>query len=172
MPRIHAALLRSQVLLGQYPLAAIIDDGCIRHQQVRPSRDKLEYLEDSLSAIRAGPSAVSTARYDLLNTTHDMDQTVIEPFAQHGQGRSGRQFSPVEPVTIPFENIALVGLHWGAYQLHDPAAIDAAMAALFALYERGEIKPLVSERFPLVDAAAGLARITGRKSVGKIVLQP
>lgn len=73
---------------------------------------------------------------------------------------------------ILLKNIAIVGLHWGAYQQHDPGRIDAAMGELFALFEGGAIAPLVSEVRPLADAAGAIAAVQARGTVGKVVLQP
>jgi NADPH2:quinone reductase len=73
---------------------------------------------------------------------------------------------------VLLKNISIVGLHWGAYHLHDPGKIPQAMAALFDLYERGALRPVVSSTHPLADAAAALAEIASRRSTGKVVLIP
>jgi len=73
---------------------------------------------------------------------------------------------------ILLKNIAVTGLHWGAYREHRPARVDAAMHALFALHARGSIEPLVSEVRPLREAAAALRALGGRDTVGKVVLEP
>lgn len=73
---------------------------------------------------------------------------------------------------ILLKNISIVGLHWGAYRQHDAAKIPQAMAALFQLYERGAVTPVVSSQYPLRDAAAALDEIGSRRSVGKVLLIP
>ena len=73
---------------------------------------------------------------------------------------------------ILLKNISIVGLHWGAYRSHDPGQIGEAMAELFALYERGAIRPVVSSIRPLHEAAAALEEIASRKSIGKVLLLP
>jgi len=73
---------------------------------------------------------------------------------------------------ILLKNIAVVGLHWGAYQQHDPGLIDRAMGELFALYERGAIAPLVSATYPLAEAADAIVALQNRDTVGKVVLTP
>jgi NADPH2:quinone reductase len=73
---------------------------------------------------------------------------------------------------ILLKNIAIVGLHWGAYRMYEPEKIPQAMAALFALYERGAVRPVVGSQYPLRDAAAALDEIAARRSVGKVVLIP
>lgn len=73
---------------------------------------------------------------------------------------------------VLLKNISIVGLHWGAYRQHDPAKIPAAMTALFELYERGALRPVVSSTHPLAAAAAALDEIASRRSTGKVVLLP
>jgi NADPH2:quinone reductase len=73
---------------------------------------------------------------------------------------------------ILLKNIAVVGLHWGAYRQHDPSRIPQAMDALFALYRQGTLRPVVSSTWPLPQAAAALAEIASRRSVGKVLLLP
>lgn len=73
---------------------------------------------------------------------------------------------------VLLKNISIVGLHWGAYRSYDPGKITEAMEALFALYERGAIRPVVSSVRPLGEAAAALEEIASRKSVGKVLLAP
>jgi NADPH2:quinone reductase len=73
---------------------------------------------------------------------------------------------------ILLKNIAVVGLHWGAYRQHDPGKIGEAMTALFGLYARGAIRPVISSTHPLREAAAALEEIASRRSVGKVLLIP
>jgi NADPH2:quinone reductase len=73
---------------------------------------------------------------------------------------------------VLLKNISIVGLHWGAYRQHDPAKIPQAMAALFELYARGAVTPLVSSQYPLAEAAKALDEIAARRSVGKVLLIP
>jgi NADPH2:quinone reductase len=71
---------------------------------------------------------------------------------------------------VLLKNISLVGLHWGAYQQKDPDKVPEAMAALFALYERGFLPVQIGGRFPLEQAAQALGEIASRRVTGKIVL--
>jgi NADPH2:quinone reductase len=73
---------------------------------------------------------------------------------------------------VLLKNISIVGLHWGAYRAHDPAKIAQATDDLFALYEKGAIRPVVSSVRPLAEAAAALDEIATRKSIGKVLLRP
>jgi len=73
---------------------------------------------------------------------------------------------------VLLKNISIVGLHWGAYRAHDPAKIAQVTDDLFALYEKGAIRPVVSSVRPLAEAAAALDEIATRKSIGKVLLRP
>ena len=73
---------------------------------------------------------------------------------------------------ILLKNIAVIGLHWGAYRQYAPERIPRVMAALFSLYEHGAVRPLVSSTYPLAEAPAALAEIASRRSVGKVLLRP
>ena len=71
---------------------------------------------------------------------------------------------------ILFKNISIVGAYWGGYLEHYPGFLAEAQAGLFALYETGQIKPVVSQTFPLAEAPAAMRALGERKIVGKAVL--
>jgi NADPH:quinone reductase len=71
---------------------------------------------------------------------------------------------------VLLKNISLVGLHWGAYQLKDPAKVPEAMAALFAMYEKGQLPVQIGKTFPLESAVEALAEVSSRRVQGKVVL--
>lgn len=73
---------------------------------------------------------------------------------------------------VLLKNISVVGLHWGPYLDHDPALVRRAAEDLFAMHARGEVRPIVSEVYPLDQAAAALEALASRKTVGKVVLRP
>lgn len=64
----------------------------------------------------------------------------------------------------------IVGVFWGDFVRRDPKRQAANTKALFDLYARGAIKPVVSERFPLARAGEAIARLAERKAMGKIVV--
>lgn len=71
---------------------------------------------------------------------------------------------------ILFKNISIVGAYWGGYLEYYPGFLAEAQAELFALYETGQIKPVVSQTFPLAEAPAAMRALGERKIVGKAVL--
>ncbi len=84
---------------------------------------------------------------------------------------SGR-IPSVQANRVLLKNIAIVGVTRGGFQQQAPAEVAAAIRALFALYERGAIHPVISATFPLLEAAAALEEIGSRRSVGKVLLIP
>jgi NADPH:quinone reductase-like Zn-dependent oxidoreductase len=73
---------------------------------------------------------------------------------------------------VLLKNISLVGVHWGLYFDKDPAAIQTAQRAIFALHARGKISPVISATYPLSEATAALDALASRRTTGKVVLIP
>ncbi|GAA1142364.1 NADPH:quinone reductase-like Zn-dependent oxidoreductase [Kitasatospora gansuensis] len=70
------------------------------------------------------------------------------------------------------KNYSVLGLHWGLYGVHEPAAVTAAHAELTALAGKGVLRPLVSERLPLDGAADGVQRVADGTTTGRVVVLP
>jgi NADPH2:quinone reductase len=64
----------------------------------------------------------------------------------------------------------IVGVFWGAAVARDPAAHRRNVEELMALYAAGQIKPHVSERFPLAKAGEAITHLAERKALGKVVV--
>jgi len=73
---------------------------------------------------------------------------------------------------VLLKNIAVVGLHWAAYEQRQPDAIPRVFEALFGLFEKGGVEPLIHRSYALEEAPAALAELGGRRTVGKVVLCP
>jgi NADPH2:quinone reductase len=71
---------------------------------------------------------------------------------------------------VLLKNIAIVGLHWGAYAKYDPQPILDCHEALCELYAVGAIKPVISREVPMAEYPSALDALRGRESYGKIVL--
>lgn len=70
------------------------------------------------------------------------------------------------------KNYSIVGLHWGLYNTKDPAAVRACHDELTELAAKGVVKPLISERVPMADAARAVQRVADGTSTGRIVVLP
>lgn len=65
---------------------------------------------------------------------------------------------------------ALVGVFFGTFASVDPAANEDNFRQLFAWFEEGRLKPLISRTLDLADTVEALRLLTRRSAVGKIVL--
>jgi len=63
------------------------------------------------------------------------------------------------------------GVFWGAFSIRDPKANHANITELFDFYNRGLIKPRISETFEFADAPKAIARLGNREAVGKLVVK-
>ncbi|MFF3255375.1 NADPH:quinone oxidoreductase family protein [Actinacidiphila glaucinigra] len=70
------------------------------------------------------------------------------------------------------KNYSVVGLHWGLYNTHDPAAVRRCHDELTRLAAEGAIRPLVSERVPLEGAADAVQRVADGTTTGRLVVVP
>ena len=68
------------------------------------------------------------------------------------------------------KNLTATGLYWGSYRQHAPALLESQFADLFGWFEAGRLKPHVSHRLDLADAAQALRLLIDRQSTGKVVL--
>ena len=87
-------------------------------------------------------------------------------------GFAGGEIPSVKLNRILLKNIAVVGLHWGAYAKHEPERIPETMHALLALHEKGAIRPEIYRSYPLAEAGAALTALGSRETWGKVVLVP
>ncbi|MEU1075677.1 MULTISPECIES: NADPH:quinone oxidoreductase family protein [unclassified Streptomyces] len=70
------------------------------------------------------------------------------------------------------KNYSIVGLHWGLYAQKDPASILRCHEQLTELAAKGAVKPLISERVPMRDAAAAVQRVADGTTTGRVVVLP
>jgi NADPH:quinone reductase len=85
-------------------------------------------------------------------------------------GFAGGRIPSIAANRILLKNISVIGCYWGGYLEHHPKFMAEAQGALFRMYEAGEIKPIVSQTYPLAEAVAALKALAGRKTYGKVVL--
>ncbi|MEU2929178.1 NADPH:quinone oxidoreductase family protein [Streptomyces sp. NPDC007251] len=68
------------------------------------------------------------------------------------------------------KNYSIMGLHWGLYNTKNPKLVLRCHEELTDLAARGAIKPLVSERVPLGEAAAAVQKVADGRSTGRIAV--
>ncbi len=67
---------------------------------------------------------------------------------------------------------AILGVFWGAAMARDPGQLRADLKKLADWFKAGLLKPPVTERVGLADAAGAIARLAARQAMGKIVVLP
>ena len=67
---------------------------------------------------------------------------------------------------------SVVGVAWGAWALANPEAHTAHMKTLFGLHAEGKLRPHVSKRYSLEEAAQALRDMDERKVKGKVLVVP
>lgn len=78
---------------------------------------------------------------------------------------------PKIPLNLPLlKNCSINGVFWGAFTQRSPERFMEHIRELFELYGAGKIRPRISARYPLEDAAKALSTIEDRTAKGKIVL--
>ncbi len=85
-------------------------------------------------------------------------------------GFAGGTIPTVAANRILLKNISIIGAYWGGYCEIYPEFMAQAQADLFALYEAGKIKPIVSQTFKLEEAITALKALGTRQTIGKVVL--
>ncbi|SFI18894.1 NADPH2:quinone reductase [Pseudomonas guineae] len=79
---------------------------------------------------------------------------------------------PELPVNLTLlKGAAVVGVFWGAFAQRQPQDNAANFQQLFAWHAEGKLKPLVSQTFPLTQAADAINMLGQRKAVGKVVVK-
>jgi NADPH:quinone reductase len=85
-------------------------------------------------------------------------------------GFAGGRIPSIAANRILFKNMSVVGCYWGGHLEVHPEYLAESQAELFKMYEAGQIKPVVSQTYPLADAVNALRDLAGRKTYGKVVL--
>ncbi|KAJ3724513.1 hypothetical protein C8R42DRAFT_662051 [Lentinula raphanica] len=72
---------------------------------------------------------------------------------------------------ILLKNISVVGLHWGAYRIHENERVGEVWKELLELFSSGKAKPVVySEVYSLDTLSQGLTALEKRKTYGKVIV--
>lgn len=78
---------------------------------------------------------------------------------------------PKLPLNLPLlKGCQIVGVFWGEFITRSPGLHAANVAALMDLYCKGQIKPAITERFPMARGGDAIARLGSRQARGKIVV--
>jgi len=87
-------------------------------------------------------------------------------------GYAGGAWADVNPALLVGRNVGVKGVYLGRLMQLAPDFVRDCGLEVLAMWERGEIRPVVGATFPLDRAAAAHALIEAREHVGKVVLEP
>jgi NADPH2:quinone reductase len=85
-------------------------------------------------------------------------------------GFAGGRVPQIPANIVLVKNCDVIGFYWGSYRAKKPEQVRRSYEQLFRWFEGGKLRPHVSERFDLADAAKALGALRGRRSTGKVVL--
>lgn len=78
---------------------------------------------------------------------------------------------PALPWNLPLlKGASIVGVFWGSFVRHEPAASARGLAELAQWYAAGKIKPAIEQRLPMRELPAAFARMASRQVQGKLLL--
>ncbi len=132
-------------------------------------RDAQKTLSKEIKSV-TGSKGVQVA-YDAVGGAY------AEPVIR-AMGWGGRFLVVGFPAGIPkiplnltlLKSCEIVGVFWGASVRMEPDSHRENMVELFQMYANGQVRPRISARFAMQDAAAALTLIAERKVQGKVVL--
>ncbi|MFK8052005.1 MAG: NADPH:quinone oxidoreductase family protein [Woeseiaceae bacterium] len=79
---------------------------------------------------------------------------------------------PKAPANLPLlKGSSIVGVFWGAFTKHEPAAHVENMQELVGWFSTGELKPHIGDVLPLDKAAEAMNILASRQAMGKVVIE-
>jgi NADPH2:quinone reductase len=76
------------------------------------------------------------------------------------------------PMNLPLlKECQILGVFYGAFSAAEPLRDRQNIAALLNLYVSGKIRPFVSGRYPLAEAAAALSNLSNRRTTGRVLIE-
>ncbi len=80
---------------------------------------------------------------------------------------------PSVPLNLTLlKSCSIIGVFYGAMMANEPELGQEVMQDLLDFTANGKLRPHISERYSLDDAAVGLRAMMDRKTIGKIVIEP
>lgn len=87
-------------------------------------------------------------------------------------GFTAGEIPTVKVNRLLLNNIAVVGVGWGAFWQRRPQYLRQQWDDLLPLLEQGKLDPPIGAVYPLAEAATALTELDERRAVGKVVLLP
>jgi len=103
---------------------------------------------------------------------HERSYAALAPFGRLVvYGIASNEANTVRSASLMRHSRAVVGF-WLMHCLGRPAMIDQALADLFARVAAGELRVVAGPAYPLVEAAQAHRDLTGRRTTGKVTIDP
>ena len=170
------AAVRLGSLLGATVIAAASSEAklgaCLRQGASCTINYETEDLRERVRALTAGRGV--DVVYDAVGLPHAA--RALRCVAWNGRylviGFAGGGI-PQAPLNLPLlKGYSIVGVFWEEFARRDPGANAVNMARLMGWVASGDLKPLISARYPLSQARDALAALTRREVTGKVVITP
>jgi NADPH:quinone reductase len=85
-------------------------------------------------------------------------------------GFAGGEIASIAINRLLLPDASVAGVYWGAYTKNDPDRLQSVFDAVFGMWGKGTIKPVVSAVLPIQDAPAAIKMISARQTHGKVIL--
>ena len=72
---------------------------------------------------------------------------------------------------VLLKNCAVLGVFWGAWVRHDPAAYQAAIGELARWCAQGKLSCYIQKVYPLAETPQAIKALADRKAMGKLVVR-
>jgi NADPH:quinone reductase len=131
--------------------------------------------DQSKALVTAFKAAAGSDGYDIIYDTVGGDYSEPALRAIAWEGKFLVVGFPAGIAKLPL-NLTLLkscdvcGVFWGAFAARNPKRNHANIAALFALYAQGKIKPRISAIYPLDKGGDAIAMLSNRTATGKLVV--
>ena len=87
-------------------------------------------------------------------------------------GFAGGMWPEVNPALLVGRNVSVAGFYLGRLMKLQPELVQSAAQDVLALWEAGDVKPVVGSEYALADAAEAHRAIEARETFGKVILRP
>jgi NADPH2:quinone reductase len=160
--------------LGARVIAAASSEDKLQFAREAGADETVNYSDSSLrDAVKelTGGKGVDVV-YDPVGG--ELGQMALRSLAWHGRylviGFASGDI-PAFPANIALlKEARIIGVWWGTWSQRNPADSLANMQQLGAMVEAGELRPRVTEAYPMERFADAFAAITQRRAKGKVVL--
>lgn len=128
-----------------------------------------ESLKDRIKALTDGRGV--DVVYDPVGG--DFSEVAVRSMAWNGRFLViGFASGPIPKIPLNLtllKGCSIVGVFWGRFMAEEPEVHKTNIETLWAWFEEGKIKPVVTDVFPIEDYEAGYAAMTERRARGKVI---